>query len=116
MYLPDGEDTVRCDCVTAASALADQIKPTSTQRQVPSMTFTRTRPPHLVIRQKPGLILPERQAAGLAANLLAAGYMLICFEQALPRKQPALVVPPAGFEPAISCVKGRRPRPLDHGG
>jgi hypothetical protein len=25
-------------------------------------------------------------------------------------------VPPAGFEPAISCVKGRRPRPLDHGG
>ena len=25
-------------------------------------------------------------------------------------------VPPVGFEPTISAVKGRRPRPLDHGG
>ena len=25
-------------------------------------------------------------------------------------------VPPAGFEPAVSCVKGRRPGPLDDGG
>ena len=25
-------------------------------------------------------------------------------------------VPPAGFEPAFSALKGRRPRPLDHGG
>ncbi len=27
-----------------------------------------------------------------------------------------LTVPPAGFEPAISTLKGWRPRPLDHGG
>jgi hypothetical protein len=26
------------------------------------------------------------------------------------------VIPPTGFEPVISCVKGRRPEPLDHGG
>jgi hypothetical protein len=33
-----------------------------------------------------------------------------------PHFQDLSPIPPAGFEPAISCVKGRRPRPLDHGG
>jgi hypothetical protein len=27
-----------------------------------------------------------------------------------------MLVPPAGFEPAISTLKGWRPRPLDYGG
>ena len=33
-----------------------------------------------------------------------------------PRISAAHLVPPAGFEPAISTLKGWRPRPLDDGG
>ena len=31
-------------------------------------------------------------------------------------RRKACGVPPAGFEPAVSTLKGWRPRPLDYGG
>ncbi len=33
-----------------------------------------------------------------------------------PTTTDGRAIPPTGFEPVISCVKGRRPGPLDHGG
>ena len=78
MYLPGGEVTVRWDCVTAAIALADQIKPASIERQV-RKTFTRIRPPHFSLPEA-RTILSERQV------------QLLMSEQALPRR---LVLAPA---------------------
>src|SRR6187200_379355 len=47
---------------------------------------------------------------------MVAGHPLTPRARRADRRQAGEVVPPRGFEPLISTLKGWRPRPLDDGG
>jgi hypothetical protein len=76
-------------------------------------TRPHTRVLPLFVLQNPTRRWPERQSSSGAADRVAiVGPDL--FQVALPRA--LFGVPPAGFEPAISALKGLRPGPLDDEG
>jgi hypothetical protein len=63
-----------------------------------------------------GGALPDRGPAGGRPRPPDRGDRVDAADAAVPRSEKTKGVPPRGFEPLISTLKGWRPRPLDDGG